>query len=304
MRREAVILGQDNSVIDPMFTTILFPVDLSGVTERMFCAAGDLVDAGAGEFLLFHVVERREAEADPGAVDYARGVLDDWSRRLTAAGVPTVRADVAVGTPWTEIVGRAARDRVSAILIGSHPTGVLRRTFLGNETENVLHHAGCPVLILKLSRIEPVSEAACTLAKEQLLERILFATDFSADAEKCIPFVEAIARSTAPDMTLVHIRDTRRLGPASAPQMEEREHRDTRRLEDLRRRLETLGAGKVTTIARTGNAVTELLAVIAATDPTLVVMGAKGRSNAAAMRLGGVSEAVVHATGSHILVVR
>lgn len=287
-----------------MFSTILFPVDLSGTTERMFCAVHELVDAGAGEVTLFHVVEKREAQADPGVVEYARGVLEDWSRSLRAAGTPAVRSDVAVGTPWTEIIGRASRDHASVILIGSRPTGVLRRTFLGNETENVLHRADRPVLILKLNLIEPGDGATCMLAKERLLKRVLFATDFSEGSEKCIPFVEQMARVNPEDLIVVHIQDLRTLGHASAPQMEEFNRRDTRRLAELKQRFTAHGYAKVTPILTTGNAVSELLAIIAATGPTLVVMGAKGRSNAAAIMLGGVSEAVARAADSHLLVVR
>jgi nucleotide-binding universal stress UspA family protein len=287
-----------------MFATILFPVDLSGTTERMFCAVRELVGAGAGEVVLFHVVEKREAEADPGAVEYARGVLEGWSRSLEAAGTPAVWSDVAVGTPWMEIVDRASRDQASVILIGSRPTGALRRRFLGNETENVLHQSNCPVLILKLNLIEPVDGATCMLARDRLFKRVLFATDFSADSERCIPFVEQMARAHPEDLIVVHIQDLRTLGYASAPQMEEFNRRDTRRLAELKQRFAAQGYEKVTPILKTGNAISELLAIIAATDPTLVVMGAKGRSKAAAMMLGGVSETVVHAAESHVLVVR
>ncbi len=296
--------GNNYSVAYPMFATILFPVDLSGTTERMFCAVRELVSAGAGEVVLFHVVEKREAQADPGAVEYARGVLEDWSRGLKAAGTPAVRSDVAVGTPWVEIVDRAARDHASVILIGSRPTGVLRRTFLGNETENVLHHADRPVLILKLNLIELVDGATCMLARDRLLQRVLFATDFSANSERCIPFVEQMARANPEDLIVVHIQDLRTLGYASAPQMEEFNRRDTRRLMELKQRFAAHGYAKVTPILKTGNAISELLAIIVATDPTLVVIGAKGRSNAAAIMLGGVSETVVHAADSHVLVVR
>ncbi|MFA6672196.1 MAG: universal stress protein [Methanoculleus sp.] len=287
-----------------MFSTILFPVDLSGTTEQMFCAVRELVGAGAGEVVLFHVIEKREAEADPGAVEYARGVLEDWNRTLEAAGTPAVRSEVAVGTPWMEIVDRASRDHVSVILMGSRPTAMLRRTFLGNETENVLHQSTCPVLVLKLNLIEPVGGAVCTLAKERLLKRVLFATDFSANSERCTPFVEQMARAHPEDLIVVHIQDLRTLGYASAPQMEEFNRRDTRRLTELKQRFTAHGYAKVTSILKTGNAISELLAIIAATDPTLVVMGAKGRSNAATIMLGGVSETVVHAAESHILVVR
>ncbi|KUG19417.1 MAG: universal stress protein [Methanomicrobiaceae archaeon] len=287
-----------------MFATMLFPVEISGVTERMFCAVSDLVRAGIREVTLLHVVLKREAEADPGAVEYSRKVLREWKRRLEAAGTPSVRYDVAVGIPWVEIIERAAQDQSSVILMGSHPAGILRETFLGNETENVLHHADRPVLILKLRLIEPVGEAACTLAKDRLLQRVLFATDFSPDAEKCIPFVEQTVHAGPEEVMVVHIQDLRTLAYATATQIEEFNRRDARRLSDLKQRFASLGFAKVTTVLRTGNAIAELLAIIASAEPTLVVIGAKGRSNLAPMMLGGVSETVAHAASSHVLVVR
>jgi len=54
----------------------------------------------------------------------------------------------------------------------------------------------------------------------------------------------------------------------------------------------------------TRNAIDEILEVEDAFEPTIVVMGAKGRHGAVRALLGGVAEAVVHRATAHVLMVR
>jgi len=54
----------------------------------------------------------------------------------------------------------------------------------------------------------------------------------------------------------------------------------------------------------TGNAIDEILAVEDSFQPTIIVMGAKGRTSSVSSLLGGVTEAIVHRAKAHVLVAR
>ncbi|MDH7593462.1 MAG: universal stress protein [Methanomicrobiales archaeon] len=287
-----------------MFSRLLFPVELTGNTEKMFCALQELVTAGVKEITLLHILGRQEAERDPGMVSYAEGVLSDWRVRLERVGVPRVISMVTKGIPWVEIVEESRRKDYSVILMGSRGKGMLQQMFLGNETENVLHYGTRPLLIIRLHIVEAIDERSCALARERLFQHVLYATDFSEDAKKCIPYLESMARASPERVTIVHIQDLRSLGYATEAQMAAFNLRDTERLEGLKRQFNALGCRHVNTILRTGNAITELLRIIHEEGVTLLVMGAKGRTNVPAMTLGGVSETLIRRADCHVLVVR
>lgn len=291
-------------ILIEMLSRLLFPVELSGNTERMFCALQELVMAGVKKVTLLHVVGRQEAERDPKMIPYAERVLEEWMGRLERVGVPGLTIKVVKGIPWVEIVEEAKRGDYSAILMGSRGMGMLQQMFLGNETENVLHYGTKPLLILRLNIVESVDERCCALAHERLFQHVLYATDFSEDAKKCIPYLESIGRAYPEALTIVHIQDLRSLGYASETQMATFNQRDSERLESLRRQFLSQGYRRVNTILRTGNAIMELLEILREGRITLLVIGAKGRTNVPAMTLGGVSETLIRRGECHVLVVR
>jgi nucleotide-binding universal stress UspA family protein len=102
----------------------------------------------------------------------------------------------------------------------------------------------------------------------------------------------------------MHVQDTRRLWTASQEQISEFNRKDAERLADLKRHFEPLGIPQVVTMLVTGNAIDEILGLEETFDPTLIVMGAKGRHSAIRSLLGGVTGAVVHGARAHVLVVR
>lgn len=78
----------------------------------------------------------------------------------------------------------------------------------------------------------------------------------------------------------------------------------TCRLAALKRQFEEAGFVNVGTVLRTGNAIDEVLSLAKERGATLIVLGAKGRHGIIEQIFGGVAEAVVHRSESHVLVVR
>lgn len=77
-----------------------------------------------------------------GAVEMRTGSV------LTQAGA-TFEARREIGHPVDLIVNVAAEEQVDLIVMGSRGMGGLQSFLLGSVSDRVLHHAHCPVLIVK-----------------------------------------------------------------------------------------------------------------------------------------------------------
>lgn len=64
----------------------------------------------------------------------------------------TVR--VAHGDPGATICEVAANEGFDLVVVGSHGSKVIRRMLLGSVSHHVLHHAPCPVLVVRAANEE------------------------------------------------------------------------------------------------------------------------------------------------------
>ncbi|NVO67097.1 universal stress protein [Methanofollis tationis] len=284
--------------------SMLVPLEIHGAAAAMAPAVEEIARLGVERVELLYVINIRETAGDPGIHAHDREVMDGWKKRLETCGVPDVGAEVVAGIPWIEILERAEANPPSLIVMGSHGRSLIPRMLLGSQTENVLAHAAVPLLILRLAVMKEGDPTACTLTTDRIFRRVLYLTDFSGDAERCIPFIEWMARARPERLVIMHVQDTRRLWTASQEQISEFNRKDAARLADLKRHFEPLGIPQVVTMLVTGNAIDEILGVEETFEPTLIVMGAKGRHSAIRSLLGGVTGAVVHGARAHVLVVR
>ena len=88
--------------------------------------------------------------------EQARRITLEAAARAEEAGVET-RTFVLRGLPVEEIRLAAEKFNARFLVVGSHGWGVVKRALFGSVSTGVLHHATCPVLVV---RGEPVQEAA------------------------------------------------------------------------------------------------------------------------------------------------
>ena len=72
--------------------------------------------------------------------------LDDLDQLLSI----TSEHLVETGDPGTIICAVAERMAADVVIIGSHGHGWLQRVLIGSVSNHVLHHAPCPVLVMRL----------------------------------------------------------------------------------------------------------------------------------------------------------
>jgi nucleotide-binding universal stress UspA family protein len=85
------------------------------------------------------LTEALQAEAQAGLERTARALGGDVQRR------------VEYGNPAAEIVRVAADEGYDVVVVGSHGSGFVKRVLLGSVSHHVLHHAPCPVLVVRAS---------------------------------------------------------------------------------------------------------------------------------------------------------
>ena len=97
--------------------------------------------------------------------EQARKIAVDAAARAEEAGVEA-RTLVLRGLPVEEICLAADKYKPRFLVIGSHGWGAVKRALFGSVSTGVLHHAKCPVLVIRTG--EPSLAAAVNGAAERL----------------------------------------------------------------------------------------------------------------------------------------
>jgi nucleotide-binding universal stress UspA family protein len=144
-----------------MFTKILVATDLDKTSKEAVTAAAHLAREQRASLYIVNVV--LDPMTQPWAleaygIDFPRLVEDLRHGSLAqlkqvVAGIkpelPSVRPEVLVGAPASEIVQYAREQGVDLIVVGTHGRGPVRRAFLGSVAERVVREAPCPVLVVR-----------------------------------------------------------------------------------------------------------------------------------------------------------
>ena len=127
---------------------------LAGVSEAAHLAA-----LLGSRLTLLYVVEDTVPALVLVAANLDREALLDRHREraeealATYAGkhIPDSEAEVLVrvGSPVPTILAVAGEQQADLIVMSSHGHGAIRHALFGSTTERVLHHASCPVLVVR-----------------------------------------------------------------------------------------------------------------------------------------------------------
>jgi nucleotide-binding universal stress UspA family protein len=121
---------------------------LSVVDVRAEVAVGGTGLLGAEPLAMPMADPTVAAELDEALTEGAR---DAVQRTVAALGADGVQPQVVVahGDPATEIVGVADDGDYDLVVVGSHGAGFLKRVLVGSVSNHVVHHATCPVLVVR-----------------------------------------------------------------------------------------------------------------------------------------------------------
>lgn len=136
-----------------MYDNILYPTDGSEGAEAALDHAIDHAERYDASLHVLYVIEETIPAMQAGAPDVLealeeRGeeVVAEARERALEAGVRSVQASVATGSPYRQILHYVDESGIDLIVMGTHGRRGIDRYLLGSVAEKVVRTAECPVL--------------------------------------------------------------------------------------------------------------------------------------------------------------
>ncbi len=215
--------------------------------------------------------------------------LSQYERVISEAGFD-VETHVVRGTPHRRINGIAETIGADMTIVGSRGKSPLENRIIGSTARNLARTTVTPLLVNRIERATDEPD----VVSEHLFRRMLYATDFSTNAERAFETFRYLRHATR-EATLVHVETPKDPEPAGDSTPEDQ-------LEELATRLTEWEVDTRIDI-RQGDPADEILAAEAEHEPTTILLGSRGQSRLRRLLLGSVSEDVVARANCNVLLV-
>lgn len=276
---------------------ILLATDGSADAERATQAALDLAGISGAELHVVHVwYDVRGFARDRVKSELrrrAQEVLDEQVEKIGAAGGEVTKAHLRGGRTSNQVIALGREIGAGLLVVGSRGLGTVRRILMGSQSEEIVHHAQIPVLVLADDSWPP--------------KRVVVGEDFSDDAFKAGELAASIGKLygatglivySHPDLPEIPPGETRSV----VRNLLDMRERDEKMLDDRANELERLLGNKPEVRLSGDYPARVLLDASQEVRPTLVAVGSRGRAGIARTRLGSVSTKVVTAAHGPVLV--
>lgn len=271
-----------------MYDQILFPTDGS---EPAATTLDYAIQIAAEHDATLHLLN--VADTDRESLTRIRGqvvdvleeegerIVEEAAQRASDRGISTV-SEVVQGRPHEGIVGYSEEFDIDLIVMPTHGRSTLERMLLGSVTERVINTTEIPVI-----SVNPDGDRQPAYPCEKLLVPV----DGSRGAELALTEGSRIANATGSTVHLLHVVETRSLGPDARSMLKEQELTE-RANEIIAEAVELAESESVTDIEteiQHGNPVGTIQDYIEENAVDLAVMGTQGTTNFSRYVLGGVS---------------
>ena len=139
-----------------MYDRILYPTDGSEGAQAALEHAIDHALQYDASLHVLYVVEETLPAMEAGAPDvlealegHGKEVIEEARERAVDAGVGSVQASVAAGSPYRRILKYVEESGIDLIVMGTHGRRGIDRYLLGSVAEKVVRTADCPVLTVR-----------------------------------------------------------------------------------------------------------------------------------------------------------
>jgi nucleotide-binding universal stress UspA family protein len=268
-------------------TQILLATDGSENTTQATRAAIDIASGRGSRIHLVHVwldvhTPHAHTFVNRELRRQGREVLDQEVRRIEEQGGSVTWSHLREGRIFEEVIKLGNEREADLLVVGSRGHRGVRRMLVGSHSEDIVHHARRPVMVVR--RGEDVWPPA----------RIVAGDDFSEDARKAAELAANLGNHFGARMLLLHAvpRSSRAPHKAVAAELEDRADE----LEDI------LQQRPQTRIVAGDSAEVLLEAAQEGEGPGLVAVGSRGLGLLGRLRLGSVSTEVVRAGLGAVLV--
>ncbi len=245
---------------------------------------------GVEEMHLVTVVPSNVHSGMPG-IDFERRrrrALSQYRSVIEDAGF-AVETHVVRGTPHRRINGVAGTVGADLTVVGSRGESPLENRVIGSTARNLARTSVVPLLV---NRVERETEDPSVI-RQHLFRRMLFATDFSENADRAFEAFSYLRRATR-EVLLVHVRTPKDPDPETVDPAAE--------LAALASELDQWGIDTQTEVRR-GDPAAEILAAGAEYEPATTLLGSRGHSRLRRLLLGSVPTEIVTKSGGNVLLV-
>jgi nucleotide-binding universal stress UspA family protein len=278
---------------------ILLPTDGSEDSIRAAEAAADLAKKSGAELHVVHVWHDVRGFAHDFVKRELRRqgqeILDEQVEKIRASGGEVTKAYLRRGRTSNEVIALCKEIDAGLLVVGSRGLGTVRRILMGSQSEEIVHHAQVPVLVL--TGAENFWPPA----------RIVVGEDFSDDARKAGELAASIGKFYDAKGLLVYSHpDLPEVPPGEArsavQHLTEMRERDKSMLEDRAGDLEKILGNRPEIKISGGYPANVLLEASQEMQPSIVAVGSRGLAGLIRTRLGSVSTKVVTAARGPVLV--
>ena len=273
--------------MDRFLTTLVLATDGSENTAQATRAAVDIARRRGSKIHLVHVwhdVHTSYAHAFVRGELRRQGreTLDEEVKRIQEKGGTVTRSHLREGRTFEEAIRVSEENAADLLIVGSRGHSGLRRMLLGSNSEDIVHHAHRPVLVVRSGEnVWPPT-------------RVVAGYDFSEDARKAATLAANLGNILGAQMLLIHA--VPKLLQASGGAAEAK-------LEDRADELEDLMPQRPKTRVVAGDPADVLIeAAQEGEGSSLVAVGSRGLGPVGRLRLGSVSTRVIRAGPGAVLV--
>ena len=278
---------------------ILLATDGSEDAARATEAASDLASKSGAELHVVHVWH----DVPGFAHGFVKGelrrqgqeILDEQVEKIRAAGGEVAEAHLRGGRTSNQTIALGDEIGAGLLVVGSRGLGTVQRILMGSQSEEIVHHAHIPVLVLRgAGDFWPPA-------------RIVVGEDFSDDARKAGELAVSIGNIYGAGGLLVYSHhDLPEVPPGEAGSemgnLANMRERDEKMLDDRARGLEHFLGGKPEVRLSGGYPASVLLEASQEVRPSLIAVGSRGLAGITRTRLGSVSTKAVTAAHGPVLV--
>lgn len=278
---------------------VLVSTDGSKDAARATEAASDLAVRSGAELHVVHVWHdvrgfahdfvKRELKRQ------GQEILDEQVERIRASGGDVAQAHLRMGRTSNEVLALSKEIDAGLLVVGSRGLGTVQRILMGSQSEEIVHHAQIPVLVLRGG--EEVWPPV----------RIVIGEDFSDDARKAGELAAGIGKLYGAGGLLVYSHpDLPEVPPGEArstvSDLMDIRGRDESMLDRRAAELEEILGSRPEVRVSEGYPANVLLEAAQEVQPSLVAVGSRGLAGIMRTRLGSVATKVVTAARGPVLV--
>jgi nucleotide-binding universal stress UspA family protein len=281
--------------------TILVAVDASPESDAAVAWSAREAALRHLPVTLMHVVRTVVSDAPSGPMlaeqqrDNGHHVLEqarkNFEANFTGAQMPRLTIELRSGDAVSTLVDAAAAADARMIVVGTHGLGGLRRLLLGSVSFGLLHHAGCPVVVVRHAD-QPAGA-----------ETIMLGIDGSAASEAATAFAFEEASLRGAELLAVHAWSDVPVLPLRPKDWRavqaECEELLSERLAGWQEQYPDVHVERAVVCDQPARWIVEQ-----SRRCQLVVVGSHVRGSATSMLLGSISSAVAQSAGSPVVVVR